>query len=210
MPHPPTPGVDWTAIHAAWLDGKQSLAPLARSYGISPQAIRKRAKRDGWPARPKLERWKAPVAETPTAQAITAPKTRRDRQLAAFGARSPENAQRILDFLSRGVSEATACKAVGLHRDSLLRWKKDDPEFASLVIIARHEALARKEQRLDEAGERGEWRADLAVLERSPETRADWSDRGGHGSGGGVHIQLNIERGTHTMPEPLDITPQEN
>jgi len=66
-----------------------------------------------------------------------------------------------------------------------LRWKKDDPEFANLVTIARHEAIARKEQRLDEAGERASWRADLAVLERSPETRADWSDRAGHGSGAG-------------------------
>ena len=47
---------------------------------------------------------------------------------------SPEwNRKSILQFLAEGCTLGEAARLVGVHRQTLLRWRWDDPEFSDLV-----------------------------------------------------------------------------
>ncbi len=66
---------DWSAVRADYLRGEDSLREIAEWYGISDTAIRKRAKAESWPPRPKQVRKAAqcepPVRTTPIARPAT-------------------------------------------------------------------------------------------------------------------------------------------
>src|SRR6266566_9878051 len=45
--------VDWEAIETAYREGDRSVRAIARHFGLSEGAIRKRARQNGWPTRSK-------------------------------------------------------------------------------------------------------------------------------------------------------------
>jgi hypothetical protein len=52
MPPPKLTDAQWEAIRQEWEAGSLSVALLAKQYGVSRQAIMKRARTEAWPTRP--------------------------------------------------------------------------------------------------------------------------------------------------------------
>lgn len=131
--------------------------------------------------------------------AIEKPETRREIIIRSLGKRTPENAAELCRLIERGVPHTVAAEAVGMHRDTLRSWRDDDPEFDALVAAARMGAISRKIQRIDEAGERRDWKADSWYLERAPETRDVFA---GSTNKGNADIQVILNIGD---PKPVEI-----
>ena len=123
---------------------------------MSRQAIQKRAKKEGW----EQDGWLAQAQQTPTAKAVAKPETNSAKIIASLGKRTPENAAELCRLIERGVPHTVAAEAVGMHRDTLKAWRNEDAEFDAMVAAARNQSIARKIKRVDEAGERGDWKAD--------------------------------------------------
>lgn len=136
------------------------------------------------------------------------PTTRREAQIAAFGKRTPENAALILALVEKGVPEGLAAQRAGIDPDTLTNWKHDDPEMADLVEIARTEAVCRKIARVDEAGQRGDWKADSWYLEKSRLTRDEFGAGGNQGRGfGNFNVILRVPSPWDAEQPPVDVTP---
>jgi hypothetical protein len=54
----------------------------------------------------------------------------------SIGMLSDWNRKSILRFLAEGCTFGEAARLVGVHRQTLLRWRWDDPEFSKLVLEA--------------------------------------------------------------------------
>jgi len=85
-----------------------------------------------------------------------------------------------------------------MRRDTLKAWRDEDPVFGAMVDAARHRAIACKIERIDEAGARGDWKADSWYLERAPETREAF---GGANASGFTGIVVNLN-----VPDPKPVT----
>ena len=178
--------IPWNEIRDRFIKGESATA-IARDYPVSRQAIQKRAKKEGW----EQDGWLAQAQQTPTAKAVAKPETNSAKIIASLGKRTPENAAELCRLIERGVPHTVAAEAVGMHRDTLKTWRDEDPEVDAMVLAARNRSIARKIERVDEAGERGDWKADSWFLERAPETRAEF---GGSKTQGfdGVTVILNV------------------
>lgn len=73
----------------------------------------------------------------------------------------------VLRALREGNTVADACAVAGISDDTLGRWKRSDAEFAAAVEKARADARRARIQRIQAAGEAGNWQADAWFLERS-------------------------------------------
>lgn len=184
----------WNEIKNRYCKGESANA-IAKDYPVSRQAIQKRAKKEGWSS----DGWLEAAKRTPTAKAVEKPETRRESIIAKLGKRTPETAAELCRLIERGVPHTVAAEAVGMHRDTLRAWRDDDPEFDGLIAAARMRAVSRKIERIDEAGQRGDWKADSWFLERAPETRGEF---GGGAAGGitGINVILNIPD-----PKPIEM-----
>jgi hypothetical protein len=106
----------------------------------------------------------------------------------------------VIELLKDGVPKKHAAHVVGVHEATLHRWIADDAAFASEVRAAESAAVAFRVRRIGKAGEK-DWRADSWYLERAH--RAEFGSDSQRG--GGVAVQINIERGGDT--EVIDVTP---
>ncbi|WP_372623056.1 hypothetical protein [Falsiroseomonas sp.] len=164
------PGIAWPAIEECWRAG-QSESSLARRFGVTRQAIAWRRDKYEWSRSSDAEA----IAATATAERINRPQTARDRALLALDARrTPAAMQKILDALRAGSTKTLAARMAGLTRQQLDDWFKADPAFLSLAEAAVAECAHEAIQRVQKAGARGDWRADFAMLQAHPETRADF------------------------------------
>jgi hypothetical protein len=193
--------IPWNEIRDRFIKGESATA-IAKDYPVSRQAIQKRAKKEGWEKDGWLERAK----ETPTAKAVAKPKTNREKVIVSLGKRTPENAAEICRLIERGVPHTVAAEAVGMHRDTLRAWRNDDPDIDAMVHAARKRSIARKIERIDEAGERGDWKADAWHLERAPETRAEFGGSKTHDVGG-ITVILNVADPKQPEMPVIDATP---
>jgi hypothetical protein len=204
MPRYNKPGVDWAKIEIRWKSGEKEAA-LAREYGVSRQAVNQRLKREGWergdPTVNNRQRvniknpWLPLAEETDTARRLASPETGRDKQLVAFGKRTSENLSAILRLVEKGVPEGVACHSVGIDPKTLRAWKEDDETVLDLVRSAYARSIARKVERIDEAGDRGDWKADSWYLERSQATRQEYGNTNERNhSSEDIWISIGIDR----------------
>ncbi len=109
--------IQWTEIEKRYCGTDDSISQLAKAYGISRTAIQKKARKLGWrrPAGPYTDI----VQMTDTARRIADPQTLSDQRMVAFGKRTPENMERILEMVRDGTPPRVAAQAVGLHPTTL-------------------------------------------------------------------------------------------
>ena len=194
--------VDWAEIEQR-IQAGESFNAVSKDYDISRQAIQKRCNREGWISdkpltvaikRQQRELQVATMQPDATTEAVaTAQPT--STQLAAGDKRAG-----VIELLKDGVPKKHAAHVVGVHEATLHRWIADDAAFASEVRAAESAAVALRVRRIGKAGEK-DWRADSWYLERAH--RAEFGSDSQ--KGGGVAVQINIERGGDT--EVIDVTP---
>ena len=194
--------VDWAEIEQR-IQAGESFNAVSKDYDISRQAIQKRCNREGWISdkpltvaikRQQRELQVATMQPDATIEAVaTAQPT--STQLAAGDKRAG-----VIELLKDGVPKKHAAQVVGVHEATLHRWIADDAAFASEVRAAESAAVAFRVRRIGKAGEK-DWRADSWYLERTQ--RAEFGSDSQ--KGGGVAVQINIERGGDT--EVIDVTP---
>ncbi len=195
MAAPSKPGVDWNEIHRLYTQEEMSLNRIAELHGVSRPAIAKRAKRAGWKRPGEKER----LPSAPNGLAISCVEP------------SPETADRIIDWVKDCVPLKLAAGAVGMSVEDLKAWLEDDPDFASRIDVGQHEAHATLIRRVNEAGARGDVKADQWLLERLRETRDEFSPTRQQGADiGGITVTINVpvpqlvEAGRSPM---VDVTP---
>ncbi len=180
MAAPSKPGVDWNEIHRLYTQHSQqemSLNRIAELHGVSRPAIAKRAKRAGWKRPGEKER--LPSAPTGLAISCVMP--------------SPETADCIIDWVKDCVPLKHAAGAVGMSEDDLKAWLEVDPDFASRIDVGQHEAHATLIRRVNEAGARGDVKADQWLLERLKETRDEFTPTRQQGTDvGGITVTINV------------------
>lgn len=88
--------------------------------------------------------------------------------------KTPERVARILDEVRKGMPQKTAATLAGISEDSLLNWKRDDPQFAALLESALADSEAALVARVQEAAAK-DWRAAAFLLERR--FSMDWGKR---------------------------------
>ena len=100
---------------------------------------------------------------------------------------TPETIKKILDNISKGLSEGDAAYMADIDQDTLTFWKKASPDFSDAIIKARSEFKGRNIQNIAKAGE-AEWKASAWLLERK--FREEFGQSVKHDVGGNVGIRL--------------------
>lgn len=171
----------WDEIAARVRSG-ESTSVIARDYQITRQAIDKRAKKQGW---------RDPIQANGHDVPITA-----------------DTREKILDALRNGVPLKIAATSVGTTYNQLLAWRKADMEFSDEVEQARADHLANLHREIFAASGRGDWKAAQAMLQASPETKADWTSKSGRGEGV-IKVNVAIRGMWDGEGSPIvDVTPQ--
>ena len=171
---------DWVAIKKQYLDGA-SFHRLARVTGAAKSTIQERAKKEGWrEEREALDSTRERVAKMPIHRGGPNESPR-------F---TPENVTTIIHYLEQGASRKAAAAAAGIHVDTLKRWIVRDEEFKCAIDIAEAAGPARQASRINQAGERGDWRADAWLLKHSPRTRDEWAEASSGTNGVTVNLQI--------------------
>lgn len=70
-------------------------------------------------------------------------------------------------------------------------WIKSDDEFKQILEVAEFSGSAKQAERIEQAGQRGDWRADAWLLKHSPRSREDYADANAAGSNG-VSVTLQL------------------
>ena len=149
---------------------------LGERLGVSPQAVQKRAKSEGW-QKPDDDLAQV-VEQLPTAQPT---------QGSALGIRSPENILKIINTYAKTGNKTLASGVVGITPDTLRNWCKEDHELLALMSVRRKEFLVNQYGKIAEARD---WKSGAEILSRAPETREEW----GAQEQKGPTIVLNILR----------------
>lgn len=181
------PGVNWTLAASLARDGDTD-ATIARTLGVSEEAVRKRRHAEGWtttqdPAEPSIR----DLAAAACAAALGSANGYTEDQLTL-----------VLTSLTAGVNLHLAARAAGTTADALEAAAKQDPQLARTLSIAAARASTSKIARINAAGERGDWKADAYLLERNPDTREQFAGQATSGKGG-VTVILNFDR---NQPQP--------
>lgn len=195
MPARSKPGVDWTEIERRYKSGETPY-DIAKTYPvkITRQSIMERAQRHGWDGNGPAVAAQVPV---PQKRTTTLPALTRDT-------RSAKARELVIDAVMKGGPLRLAAKRAALSDEFLKVWVSDDPGFRQDVERAKAECVLRKIERVDEAGERGDVKADFWFLERDLETRDEFGQAATRGNGGvNIQVVLNIPRAE--MPEAITV-----
>jgi len=180
--------VNWNLVKVRWENGETS-THIARDVDVTRQAIDKKAKKEGWQRQ---------SADSPMNWLQLAENTYICASKSS-DKRTPEIVGAILDSISRGVPQGMAARAAGVAPNTFTKWKREDPELVRLISMAGAQAAAKYVQRIDRAGERGDWKADKYLLENHPEAREEFGKK----SGGSSPLIVNF--GFEPKFEPLVI-----
>lgn len=182
-----TKPVPWNEIRRRYEAGEAENAIAedltANGMKISKQGIRKRRQKEGWKVNPSAvkvrqaaEAWQqSGLVDTATARQLTTGASRGSTQLVNWGCRTPENAQKILGHVSLTGDIRLAARSVGIHPDTLKRWRDDDPDFAALLDAANAEFCLSRVQDIAKASERGDWKAGDRLLQTNDLTRETYA-----------------------------------
>lgn len=169
-----TTRIPWDQIQVRWIQG-ESASSISKSFGGTPtrQGISKRAKREVWQQLP------------------TVSTKHYEMSYLQLGQDTPQNRQTLLDLLSQSVSYTLAAGVIGVSRNTLLNWRKSDPQFAAQCQAARHSALADCAATVFNARIK-DWKAGKYLLESAQESRSDYSTQQDRGP---IEVVINIDRG---------------
>lgn len=166
--------IDWQAIYCRYVEGETPYG-ISKDLGGTPtkQAIMYRAKTRGWQqAKPA----KGLVTVNPG-------------EVMQFD--DPRKAVVVAEILD-GATHKLAGAVVGVTDDTITNWKKADKEFSEAITAARARRLIKHEQNIDKAGDQGDWKASLAVLERDPMSKGQYKQQEAPGTA--VQINIGIDR----------------
>ena len=149
---------------------------LGEQLGVSHQAVAKRAKKDGWVKA--SEGLMQVVQDLPIAQPTSG---------SALGLRSPENISKIITTYAQTGNKKLTAGIVGISRQTLENWCKEDNELLALMSATRKEFLVNQFGKIAQARD---WKAAKEILSRAPETKDEWGEQ----EQSGPTIVLNILR----------------
>jgi len=198
--------VDWPAIRAR-IEAGEGYTSVAKDFEVTRQAIQKRCKREEWlkgkdrtiAVRRELHKRNQMLANA-TPQPDGQPQLVAGAQPSQPVMLRDDKRTAIIEMLGEGVPKVHAAAIAGVSEATLHRWVNEDEKFKSDVRAAESAAVAFRVRRIGKAGEK-DWRADSWYLERTQ--RAEFGSDSQRG--GGVAVQINIERGGDT--EVIDVTP---
>lgn len=198
--------VDWPAIRAR-IEAGEGYTSVAKDFEVTRQAIQKRCNREEWlkgkdrtiAVRRELHKRNQMLANA-TAQPDGQPQLVAGAQPSQPVMLRDDKRTAIVEMLGEGVPKVHAAAIAGVSEATLHRWVNEDEKFKSEVRAAESAAVALRVRRIGKAGEK-DWRADSWYLERTQ--RAEFGSDSQ--KGGGVAVQINIERGGDT--EVIDVTP---
>jgi len=198
--------VDWPAIRAR-IEAGEGYTSVAKDFEVTRQAIQKRCNREEWlkgkdrtiAVRRELHKRNQMLANA-TAQPDGQPQLVAGAQPSQPVMLRDDKRKAIVEMLGEGVPKVHAAAIAGVSEATLHRWVNEDEKFKSEVRAAESAAVALRVRRIGKAGEK-DWRADSWYLERTQ--RAEFGSDSQ--KGGGVAVQINIERGGDT--EVIDVTP---
>jgi len=198
--------VDWPAIRAR-IEAGEGYTSVAKDFEVTRQAIQKRCNREEWlkgkdrtiAVRRELHKRNEMLANA-TAQPDGQPQLVAGAQPSQPVMLRDDKRTAIVEMLGEGVPKVHAAAIAGVSEATLHRWVNEDEKFKSEVRAAESAAVALRVRRIGKAGEK-DWRADSWYLERTQ--RAEFGSDSQ--KGGGVAVQINIERGGDT--EVIDVTP---
>ena len=176
----------WAQIKKRWQAG-ESAGEIAKSPGMpSRQAINRRVSTEGW------ERNLPVVAGNAWKPLVT------------LGKDTPENRQIVLNMLHNGAPNTVIAKAIGVHRNTLLAWRKKDQMFdlQCQAMQARDidECLATIKER-----SKVDWKAAAYRVERSPLTRDEFGQLQPRTHINSIKIGHLIQRDpAHKIPHIID------
>ena len=188
--------INWPQIRMRWESGETSYS-ISKDTDVSHQGIDKKAKRENWVRKSKDSpvNWLEKADETYIVASKSSP------------LRTRETIATILDLISRGSPEKYAAGTVGMSPTTLARWKKEDPTFAAQMAQARNHNIAQKIIRIDEAGRKGHFKADIWALEKSRETRDEFSGRPANTEP--VEFRFSFDRAPADEKVVCDVSPEE-
>lgn len=168
----------------------RSVQDIAHGQGVSPQAVDKLVKAEGWQRGGEG----ATLADTATAMRIFRPVTPADFRIASEGVRTLARMKGILDTIAGGGTRTIAAGLAGIGQETLRTWLREDVAFARLVAEAEATKTWRRIDHLERASARGDVAATKALLERDPASRGEWGgpNAGIGGGEGGPALVLNI------------------
>ena len=149
---------------------------LGEELGVSAQAVQKRAKKEGW-VKPDSDLLQV-VEQLPISQPTAG---------SALGIRSPENLAKIVNTFAKTGSKTLTAGVVGISRETLRNWCKEDAELLALMSARRKEFLVGQ---IDKIANARDWKAADKILSRAPETKDTWGEQ----EQTGPTIVLNILR----------------
>lgn len=141
---------DWNAIRAMWEAGDSSSAIADKPGMPSKQAICNHANSEGWV---RIEK-PGPELDVIPFDGLT------DKQ------------RIVVTRMAKGLPQKWAAAYAGVSEDSVTRWKKEIPEFALALQAATAVFVDRQ---LAKVADSEDWRSGLALIERHPASRGDFS-----------------------------------
>ena len=182
----PKPGIDWSTIEKRIRAGETPVE-VAKDFEVSRQAIEQKADKFGW--RPSSEYWSEKLDDVRFSENAIA--------------KRPDTVADVLRRIELGIPLSAIAGAVGVHKQTIDYWKRTDPNFEELVAEARAKWHERKIAQIDQAAERGDWKAATWMLERHPDTKGIY---GGNESQGGLTVVINVNR----ADEPVTIEAEDD
>ena len=191
------PGINWAEIQARFNDGESAYS-LANHYDVSRQSITKRASKEGWGGIQHKVKLARKIVKATTQATTNEDKERHTTTIATtkplhvkkFGKDTVEVREAILALLRDGNPKMIAAQASGVSYDSFNRWVQRDQHFASLVREAESVAIVSRLSNIQNAGKRGDWKADSWYLERTQREIFGNNDS----KNNALAVQINIHR----------------
>ena len=191
------PGINCAEIEAKFNNG-QSAYSIANDYDVTRQSITKRASKEGWG----VVKHKVKLArQVIKATTNTTTKDKKERQPTTISVTKPLHVQRfdkdtvetreaILALLRDGNPKVIAAQASGVSVETLNRWIQKDLVFAGMVREAESVAVVSRLSNIQNAGKRGDWKADSWYLERTQREIFGNNDN----KNNALAVQINIHR----------------
>ena len=202
-----------------------SMGQLAKSHGVTRQAVGYRAKNEGWKVAEDVQEerradvragWLERVKSTSLGAAAD-PRTLSDLDpsvpAALYGrVFHPNAAAEILAKIAVGDGEKVAIALAGVDAATWSAWLKVDRGFEALVMAARAQAARKLRGKIMQASDY-DWKAAQYLLEKTEETAGFVKEPAQQGTGG-IVVNLNISRDESIAlklgvrePETIDVTP---
>jgi hypothetical protein len=204
------PGIDWLEIRRR-IEAGAKIRETAREFGIKHQSIQGRAKSEGWSAGWAGAERKSLVAAGSRDPAVGSGNGR--RQVLPLiprnrgGLRCEDNKLFILKCVAVGFSLNKAASLVGFTDVALRLWQAEDEEFRQEIMEVAANYAARHLDNIDQASDRGDWKASERLLESNAFMRDEFKPAD---KGGGITVIINVPRpDMKEIGQIIDVEPEE-